>query len=201
MTEHYFSRQPAVSSKPIEIETVLRGRTFRFRTDRGVFSYGRLDPGTRLLIDTMEIAPGDTALDDGCGYGAIGIAAAALAPRGFAWLVDSNARAIELARANLRLNGIRNARARRADSLDALPGVVFDIILTNPPLHAGWAVIGAMLDQAHERLGPGGRLWVVGRTDKGVKTLARRVGERFEHIAEVAKRGGYRVYAATRIAG
>jgi len=201
MTEHYFSRQPTVPSKPVEIEAVLRDRRFRFRTDRGVFSYGRLDEGTRLLVQTMEVGPEDTILDYGCGYGAVGIVAAALAPRGFVWLVDANTRAVELTRANLGLNGIRNARVRRGEDLEAVRGVVFDVVLTNPPIRAGWAVVDAMVGQAHERLGPGGRFYVVGRTDKGIKTLARRVGERFEHVTEVAKRAGYRVYAAMKKRG
>jgi len=198
MTEHYFSRHPTAPSKPVEIEAMLRGRTFRFRTDRGVFSYRRLDEGTRLLIETMEVGPQDTVLDHGCGYGAIGIVAATLAPRGFVWLVDANARAVELAQANLGLNRIRNARVRWGEDLEAVGGVVFDVILANPPIRAGWAVISAMIGQAHERLGPAGRFYVVGRTDKGAKTLARRMGERFPHVGEVAKRAGYRVYAAMR---
>jgi 16S rRNA (guanine1207-N2)-methyltransferase len=196
MTEHYFSRQPAAPSRPVEIETTLRGRTFRFRTDRGVFSYGRLDPGTRLLIEAMEIGPEDTVLDYGCGYGAIGIVAATLAGRGFVHLVDPNARAVALARANLRLNGIRNARARRGDDLGAVGSVRFDVILTNPPLHAGWPVVEAMMDQAREHLASGGRFYLVARTDKGAKALARRLGERFAEVGEASKRGGYRVYLA-----
>jgi len=199
MTSHYFSREPRVASKPVEIEVTLRGRAFRFRTDRGVFSYARLDPGTRLLIETMQVSPEDTVLDYGCGYGAVGaVAAATLAPRGFVWLVDANARAVDLARENLDLNRIRNARVRRVDDLAALPEVIFDVIATNPPIHAGWAAIEAMMAQAHGRLRPAGRLYVVGRTNKGVKTLARRLGERFAQVTEVAKHAGYRVYRMER---
>jgi 16S rRNA (guanine1207-N2)-methyltransferase len=79
--------------------------------------------------------------------------------------------------------------------------VTFDVILANPPIRAGWAAIAAMIAQAHERLGPAGRFYVVGRTDKGVRTLARRMGERFPHVGEVAKRAGYRVYVAMRNSG
>ena len=53
-------------------------------------------------------------------------------------------------RANLRLNGIRNARARPGDDLGVVEGFAFDVILSNPPIHAGWKVVGAMMDQAHE---------------------------------------------------
>jgi 16S rRNA (guanine1207-N2)-methyltransferase len=201
MTEHYFTRQPTVPSKPVEIETILRGRTFRFRTDRGVFSHGRLDPGTRLLIETMEVEPTDTVLDYGCGYGAVGVAAATLVPGGFVWMVDSNARAVALARINLRLNGLHNARARRGEDLEAVPGVAFDVIATNPPVHAGRQVIEGMTEQARRRLRPGGRFYWVGRTDKGVKTMARRLAERFGRVEEVDKRAGYRVYVATKNGG
>ena len=49
-------------------------------------------------------------LDLGCGYGPIGIAAAKLSPRSEVVMVDVNSRACELARENVTLNRLANAR-------------------------------------------------------------------------------------------
>ena len=47
---HYFEAQPAVGSEPVDVEVCVGGGTFSMTTDRGVFSYGRLDRGTGLLL-------------------------------------------------------------------------------------------------------------------------------------------------------
>ena len=74
MTEHYYSHQPQVESKEELIEVTLRGKPFRFYTDRGVFSKKGIDFGTRLLVGNLEISPVAKVIDLGCGYGPIGIA-------------------------------------------------------------------------------------------------------------------------------
>ena len=75
------------------IEEEIRGRKYRFHTGAGVFSHDRIDPGTRLLIETMEVRPAHSVIDVGCGYGAIGIVAAHLASVGRIVMVDCDARA------------------------------------------------------------------------------------------------------------
>ena len=76
MMAHYFDDQPQVAHQIDEMTVSLRGRTFTFKTDRGVFSRQRLDFGSRLLIEAVaeaEKSPTGRLLDLGCGYGAIGI--------------------------------------------------------------------------------------------------------------------------------
>ena len=48
--EHYFSPQPSSASQPYVITVALPEGTLKLTTDRGVFSYGALDTGTRLLL-------------------------------------------------------------------------------------------------------------------------------------------------------
>ena len=53
MSEHYYSKNPKVKSKPKEWSAELRGKTLRFKTDAGVFSKGEVDFGSRLLAETF----------------------------------------------------------------------------------------------------------------------------------------------------
>ena len=46
----YFADDPDSESAPREIDVVVPGAAVRLRTDRGVFSHGRLDTGTALLL-------------------------------------------------------------------------------------------------------------------------------------------------------
>jgi len=53
--DHYFDDDPTSPSKLRELKATLRGESWWFTTDRGVFSPTRLDPGTRILIEAMVI--------------------------------------------------------------------------------------------------------------------------------------------------
>lgn len=194
MSEHYFTEQPQAPHRPREFEARLRGRRYRFRTDRGVFSPDRIDPGTRLLIEGMNIHPGEMVLDLGAGYGPIGIAAAPLAAPGRVYLTEVNARAAELARENIRLNDIENAEVRVGDGLAPVADMRFDVILTNPPIRAGYAVVFPLLEAAVERLKPGGRLYVVARVRQGAKTLAAKMASLGLEVNEAKRASGYRLY-------
>src|SRR5207249_11870145 len=114
--------QPAVPSREREVRLRVGEREIQLKTDRGVFSPERIDPGTRLLL---ELAPGPPGrgeiLDLGCGYGPIAIALAIAAPEARVWAVDVNQRALELARENAREAG---AGGVVAGTPDDVPGSV-----------------------------------------------------------------------------
>ena len=136
MSEHYFTRRPQSAEDRRRFQTELRGFSFLFVTDAGVFSRDDVDEGSRTLIGLMELAPGARVLDIGCGYGPIGLAAARLAPQGHVTMTDINERAAELARENARLNGIANVTVKTGDLFEPVAGETFDVILANPPIRA-----------------------------------------------------------------
>ncbi len=197
-TDHYFSPAPRSAHRLREAAIVLRGRTWRLLTDRGVFAARGVDPGTHLLIETLEVRGDETILDLGCGYGAIGLVAAALAPRGHAHLVDLNDRAVELARENAVRNGLTNVTVYEGDGTEPVQGISFDLVLTNPPIRAGRATVLRLFAGAHAALRVGGRLVFVARTGQGARTLARHVEALFGTVRTTATRGGFRVYVATK---
>ncbi|MDR7483017.1 MAG: methyltransferase [Armatimonadota bacterium] len=197
-TEHYFSRTPRSAAQPRTVRATLRGRPWAFQVARGVFARRGVDAGTRLVIETMQIDPTDRVLDLGCGYGAIGLVAAALAPRGSAWLIDANARAAALARANAAANHLANVAVLVGDRAAAIRNASMDVVVTNPPIRAGRRVVTAFIDDAHRVLRPGGRFYLVARTAQGARTLARLIEARFGSVRQAALRAGYRVYEARR---
>ncbi len=199
MSLHYFTPAPHAGHRVRELTVTLRGRTFRFLTDRGVFAARGVDRGSRLLLEHGDVRDGDVILDLGCGYGAIGLAAAALAPHGHAHLVDINARAVDLARENATRNGIANVTVYEGDGVAPVRGIAFDLVLTNPPIRTGRSTVLRFFAGARDVLRPGGRFLFVARTAQGAHTLARHVGSLFGNVREVAKGGGFRLYAATKV--
>lgn len=105
---HYFSTRPAGPSAEQTVELILpEGRHLLFRTDNGVFSTDRIDPGTRLLLsDGPPVRPG-VLVDVGCGYGPIAITLALRGgPEVEVWAVDVNERARSLCAANAETCGV-----------------------------------------------------------------------------------------------
>ncbi len=119
-----------------ELEERLRGQTFRFISDAGVFSKKGIDYGSKVLIEAMDIPQHAEVLDVGCGYGPIGFAAAKLAASGHVTMLDVNSRAVALAKENAKLNGIQNVTILESDLFAAVQGKTFDVVLTNPPIRA-----------------------------------------------------------------
>lgn len=199
MGEHYYTTNPEAKHEFQEIETELRGRKYKFLTDAGVFSRNRIDRGSELMIEAMEIKPGDKILDMGCGYGPIGIVASDLTgSQGQVIMADINQRAVDLVRENYKRNIVTNATVIQSDAYTNISDRDFDIILTNPPFRAGKKVVYPMIEAAHEHLKNGGALYTVCMTRQGAKTLAKKMEEVFGEVDEVEKGSGYRVYRAIK---
>lgn len=167
---------------PVEIKEKLRGKVFTFHTLPGVFSKGAVDQGSRLLIDTMKVKPGDTVLDLGCGYGPVGIVAAALAVQGKTVLIDANIRAVHLAAENIKTNSLDNAKAILSDGLEAVVDQQFTVILSNPPASSGIEIFEEFCQDSFNCLKPKGQLYFVtqGRLKEAVKRVFQKIFGNYE---------------------
>lgn len=198
MTQHYYSQKPQTESRPQSIEVKLRGRTFVFATDSGVFSKNNVDFGSQLLVETMIVEPTAQVLDVGCGYGPIGIVAASLATQGQATMIDINERAIELAKSNALRNGIDNIRVFQSDLLEKVINETYDVVVTNPPIRTGKLSVHTIFEQAHHVLVPGGSLWVVIQKKQGAPSAFSKLEQLFGNVDEVTKDKGYRIFRAIK---
>lgn len=196
MSEHYYSQKPTTVSSRQTFETNLRGFRLLFAYDAGVFSKRVVDYGSRALIERMEIPDGSRVLDIGCGYGPIGLTAARLAPAGRVDMVDINERAVELARWNAEINGIRHVNVWQSDGLAAVEDRQYDVILTNPPIRAGKAVVHRLFEEAAAHLAPGGSFWIVIQNKQGAPSAKVKLEALFgeEAVKEIGKDKGYRIY-------
>ncbi len=198
MGEPYFAKRPTSVRRPADLRVVIRGLPFTFRTDAGVFSRSELDRGTELLLEALDLGPCELILDLGCGYGAIGIAAARLSEGGHVILTDVNERAVALARANVATNGATNAEVRRGDLYEPVAGLSFDHIVCNPPIRAGRPVVDRIVTEAPEHLLDGGRLWLVARTKQGADSIRARMADAFGNASVVKRGGGYKVLRSVK---
>ena len=115
---HYFEPEPTAASRPCTIRLDLPDRSLDLRTDRGVFSAGRVDPATKYLLLEAPPPPDEgTFVDLGCGYGAIACTLAARRPAAEVWAVDVNRRAVALCHANATALGLTNVAALATDEV------------------------------------------------------------------------------------
>ena len=196
MADHYYTQQPTSEHKERIIRAAARGLTLEFVTDAGVFSKNELDPGSRLLIESLPPLAG-RVLDLGCGWGPVGAFLARLNPEAQLVLADVNERALALARRNLDKNGVR-AQVVESDGFERVEGT-FSHVVTNPPIRAGKQLIYALFDQAYARLLPGGTLTIVIRKQQGAPSALKYLREIYAQ-AEIIDRGsGFHVIRASGI--
>ncbi|MBO0600863.1 class I SAM-dependent methyltransferase [Sporosarcina sp. E16_3] len=192
MSEHYYSGNPKVKSNPKEWSAELRGRTFRFKTDAGVFSKGEVDFGSQLLADAFVLPETEgLILDIGCGYGPIGLSIAASFPERSVHMVDVNERALALAAHNAKQKGISNAEIYPSDALSDVTAEGFAAILTNPPIRAGKETVFKFYEGAFLKLKVGGELWIVIQKKQGAPSTINCLTELFGNVETVVKKKGY----------
>ena len=176
----------------------IRGSRLRVRSLPGIFSYDRLDEGTRLLLDHLTVSPGSRVLDFGCGSGMIGLFSA-LWGAASVDLIDADLAAVAAARENISINGIHIARAFPSDVLQAVEGNRYDLILSNPPFHTGkevdYEITRTFIAHAQNLLEPGGQLIVV--ANKFIR-YNRLMGELFKKVDCLVETGKYHVLSARK---
>lgn len=164
----------------------------------GVFSHGRLDTGTSLLLETLsqENIRGQV-LDFGCGAGVIGSWLANRHHRCRPTLLDVDAMALEASRRTLLANGIEGGKIIAGNGLQGLTGH-YDWIISNPPFHEGvrtrFDVTEALLLQAKAHLARGGQLRIVANNFLRYRPL---IEEAFGHCEILAQGCGFTIYGAT----
>lgn len=198
---HYFDVDDddleRLGSQPRNVTWSTHGVTVSADSDRGVFSYGRLDRGTRVLFDLApQPSPSGTFLDIGCGWGAIALTLASLAHAAKVYAVDVNPRAVELTALNARALGLDNVHVSHPN--DVHPGVTFDLIWSNPPIRVGKEALHSILDTWLNRLSTNGVAYLVVQKNLGSDSLADWLRGRDFDVDRIGSRKGFRVLRVAR---
>jgi 16S rRNA G1207 methylase RsmC len=197
VAEHYFSAEPGSEAKTQTVEFTLQGQHYSLSAASGVFSAGRLDSGTAVLLKKGEL-PGaeieSTLLDLGCGYGPIATVLATRAPKADIWAVDVNSRARELATQNAKgLNITVKAPEEVPENLK------FAQIWSNPPIRIGKPELHELLLTWLPRLEPDGVAWLVVAKHLGSDSLQKWLIDQGWPTQKHASGGGYRVLKVSRL--
>lgn len=129
----------------------------------GVFSHGRLDEGSQLLLEELAPLPAGKVLDFGCGAGVLATVLARRNPGCRFELVDVDALALYCAGETLRRNQVQ-AEVYPSDGLGDVHGR-YAAVVSNPPFHTGirhdTSVAEQFFNEVTRNLLPGGELRIV----------------------------------------
>lgn len=168
--EHYFSPTEADSDAETTMTVRLAGRDVEVVTASKVFSRGRVDLGTSVLLRAAPRPPATGRfLDLGCGWGPIAVSLGLLSPDATVWAVDVNDRAVQLTKTNAERLGLPNVRAVRPDEVP--DDIRFDLIWSNPPIRIGKTALHELLLTWLPRLAPDGVAQLVVQRHLGADSL------------------------------
>jgi 16S rRNA (guanine1207-N2)-methyltransferase len=170
-----------------------------------IFASNKLDEGTRLLLDALEVHDTDEALDIGCGAGLIGLHIARLVSRGSVTMTDVSLAAVDATRQAIMdsgLTNIPNIRVLPGDGAQPVLAQRFDLVVTNPPFHQGGiqtTTIGErFIREAAHVLRVQGRFYLVANRFLKYEPVLHAC---FQHVEEVGGDTRYKVLQATQPLG
>ena len=163
----------------------------------GVFSHGRLDRGSALLLKHLDKQPSGNLLDFGCGAGVLGATVKRRYPHNQVIMLDVDAFATASSRLTLAANGLE-AEVITGDGIDAAP-MGLNAILSNPPFHVGvhtdYQATENLLRKAAKHLKNGGELRLVANSFLRYQPL---IEEHLGACSIKAEGQGFRIYRAKR---
>lgn len=173
------------------------GESIDVQSVPGVFSHGRLDLGTKLLLECLEGLPAGHYLDFGCGAGVVGSFLKKRYPDAQISMLDVDAFAVYSSQLTLAANQLE-ATTIAGDGIHAAPKQLAAII-SNPPFHQGvhtqYETTETLLREAAEHLQSGGELRIVANSFLKYSPL---IEEHLGPCTVLAERDGFKVYRAIR---
>ncbi|MCU4166433.1 methyltransferase [Carboxylicivirga caseinilyticus] len=179
--------EPITKQDEILTETIAVENGDELMQYKGVFSSGKIDMGTRFLLDNLDIYENeDSILDLACGNGIIAYHLEKNNPSSNLYLVDDFYLAVESSKINLpKANCLFN------NDLSDFKNQFFDLIVTNPPFHFGHEtnieVSLSLFKQTCRCLKPNGRFVVVANKHLNYATHLRKIYSKVMITAENTK--------------
>lgn len=182
-------------------QLTIAGHSIEVISLPGVFSHGRLDKGTELLLPQLDHLPHGDLLDFGCGAGVIGTALKLHYPKQTVHFLDVDAFALAATELTLQANHIAldngvNLIAGRgiADAPQHLGAII-----SNPPFHQGvhtsYQASEDLLRHSRQHLKAGGQLRIVANSFLRYPPL---IEQHLGKCAVLAHGNGFHVYTAAR---
>ncbi|MFA5692108.1 MAG: methyltransferase [Acholeplasmataceae bacterium] len=193
--DHYFTNNN-IKDKPINFKVYIFNKRYEFLSNQGVFSKNKIDFGTNLLLNTIQITNEKSLLDLGSGIGIMGIILKDNYPNLRITLSDVNKRALTLAKTNANQNKVL-VNIIESNLFENIEDK-FDVVISNPPIRAGKKITYKLYEDAYKHLNKDGSLWIVIRKAQGAKTTYSFLTTIYSEVVIVNKKNGYYIVKAIK---
>ncbi|MBA8908360.1 MULTISPECIES: class I SAM-dependent methyltransferase [Aminobacter] len=177
-------------------EVLVEGR---FRTAPGMFSFERIDAGSRLLVDNLPADIKGKVADFCAGWGYVAAEVVSRAKELKALdLFEADFEALEAARSNVAATSVQPGFHWQDLAKEPVERR-YDVVVMNPPFHqdrdADPEIGHRMIKAAAAALKPGGRLFMVANRHLPYMPV---LAQAFFSVEEIAVDNAFRVYSAKR---
>ncbi len=176
-----------------------------YLTAPGMFSFDRVDRGSKLLAEHLLPVIKGRVADFGAGWGYLAREVLARCPSVQKLdLYEAEASALDCAKLNLANAGLENADKpvsfQWADiARGEVPASTYDFIVMNPPFHAGKTTQASLgqtfIQSAAKAMRPGGRLFMVANRQLPYEPVLKAA---FSNVRLVVEADGFKVFDAKR---
>ncbi|MBD1584212.1 methyltransferase [Pseudoalteromonas sp. S16_S37] len=175
----------------------VAGQSFPVVSVPGVFNHGKLDVGTKLLLENVNVPYKGKVLDFGCGAGIIATFLAIQQSELSLHCLDVNALAIYATEQTFAVNNL-TAECILSDGMSNVSGQ-YHLIISNPPFHTGiatdYGIAERFLEQAKGFLKPHGQIQIVANNFLKYPPI---LEQQFGEFSILARNTKFTVYQASK---
>ena len=175
----------------------IAGTRVLVATKPGVFAHGLADPASLMLAEQMATTGRSSSVHLNCGNGMVAAAAAIAGGASVLWCSDRSLPSAQAAERTMAANGIVGATVVHAHGTHAFPRALAADVVTIR-VSTDKVAFQQLLWEAFHALRIGGRCYIAGATDEGVKPAVRLLESFFGAARLEAQHSGHRLAVATK---
>ncbi len=180
-----------------QVSVKVAGTNFPVATKPGVVAHGRLDPSVLLLSERVRVSAGDLALGMNCGNGLFAAVASVRDGASRVRLTDRNVLSVESATRTLAASVVTTGDVQLAHGASGLPAEFrADVVAIRIPQER--LALLQLLHDAFRVLHVGGKCYIAGATNEGIKTATRTLEKLFGSAIVLARDSTHRLVVASK---
>ena len=175
----------------------IAGSRVLVATKPGVFAHGTVDPATMMLAEQMASLGRSTSVHLNSGNGLVAAAAAVAGGASVLWCSDRSLPSVQATERTLKANGVAGGHVIHAHGTHRFPLATASDVVTIR-VSTDKVALQQLIWEAFHALRVGGKCYIAGANDEGVKPAVRLLESIFGAARLEAQHSGHRMAVATK---
>lgn len=175
----------------------IAGSRVLVATKPGVFAHGTVDPASMMLAEQAASLGRSTSVHLNCGNGMVPAAAAVAGGASVLWCSDRSLPSVQATERTMAANGIAGSHVVHAHGTHAFP-LALNADVVTIRVSTDKVALQQLIWEAFHALRIGGKCYIAGANDEGVKPAVRLLESIFGATRLEAQHSGHRMAVATK---